>query len=445
MLILLAACRGQQPAPSPGTGAGLRITIPPLDRLDPVVRRQIGDELDRVRSLERQGGVPGAALGAAYGKLGQLLQAYELHESARGAYLAAQSLAPGEFAWAYYLGHAHRALGDTEAATRDFERALALKPEDVNALLALTQVRLQRGQAAEAEGLARRALLLDPCAAAHVLLAEAATARQDHAAAAAEYEAALRLQPGASKLHRPLAVAYRSLGKTQRAERHLAKRGDGRVSLPDPLLEQVAALRRGREADLEAGQAAALRGDFQGAASAFGRAVAAAPDDAQAHANLGSALWKLGDAEGAIREYREALRLKPDDALSHFNLGVVLAARGDDPEAIREYREAIRGNDSYANARFNLANALRRQDRCRDALPQYRWVVEHEAHQAPPRIGEIDCLVLLGKRAEALRRAEEGLRALPGDPGLRAVQARLRATPQAPATGGAPGTPAPRR
>lgn len=430
MLLLLAACRGQGPARSPAPGvAPIKITVPALDQMDPVVRQQISAELDRAGSLERQEGLPPAVLGAAYGRLGQLLHAYELHESARTAYRAAQALSPGEFAWAYYLGHVHRALGDAEAATRDFERALSLRREDVNALLALARTRLQRGQTAEADRLARRALLFDPdSAAAHVVVAEAATARRDHAAAAVSYERALRLQPDATRLHRPLAVAYRSLGKQDLAERHLAQRGDGWVAVADPLLEQVVALRRGRQADLEAGQTAALEGNFQAAASAFRRAVAADPDDALAHANLGSALSELGDAEGAIREYREALRLKPDDSLSHFNLGVVLAGRGDDEGAIREYEEALRGNDTYTSARFNLGNALRRRGRCEEALPQYRWVVQHDPKQLHPRIGEIICLARVGKRPEALRRAEEGLRALPGEAGLKAIQARLLAT-----------------
>jgi tetratricopeptide (TPR) repeat protein len=397
--------------------------------MDPVVRQQIGEEVDRVHALERSQDLPAASLGAAYGKLGQVFHAYELHESAREAYRAAQALAPGEFAWPYYLGQVDRLLGDTEAAVRDLERALALRKDDASALLALSQVRMQRGETAEADRLARRALLLDPdSAAAQVVLAEVATARRDHAAAAASYERALRLQPNATKLHQPLAVAYRALGKQDLAERHLAQRGDGKVAVADRLLERVVALRRGLEADLEVGQAALQRGDFPTAADAFRRAVAAAPDDARAHANLAAALGQIGDRDGALRELREALRLKPDDAQSHFNLGVVLGSSGDDDGAIREYEEAVRGNDAYSAARFNLANALRRRGRCRDALPHYRWVVEHEPRQLHPRVGEVSCLAREGKRAEALRRVDEGLRALPAEPGLQAMEARLLST-----------------
>jgi tetratricopeptide (TPR) repeat protein len=397
--------------------------------MDPVVRRQIAEEVDRVHALERARDVSPAALAAGYGQLGRVLQAYGLNGPAAEAYRAAQDLAPAEFAWPYYLGHVHRLQGDVQAAAGDFQRAVSLRKDDVNALLALSQVRLQRGEAAEAERLARRVLLLHPdLAAGHVMLAEVAMTRRQMAAAALSYERALRLQPEATTLHQPLAVAYRALGKPDLAERHLARRGNGKVEVADPLLQRIVALRRGVEADLEEGQAAAARRDFQTAADAFRRAVTAAPDDARAHANLGAALGRLGDTAGAIREMREALRLKPDDAQSHFNLGIILGATGDDDGAIREYEQAIRGNEAHDDTRFNLANVLRRRDRCREALPHYHWVVEHEPRQLDPRLAEITCLSRVGERAVALRRVEEALSAWPAEPGLLAMQARLLAT-----------------
>jgi predicted O-linked N-acetylglucosamine transferase (SPINDLY family) len=193
-------------------------------------------------------------------------------------------------------------------------------------------------------------------------------------------------------------------------------------------MQRLGELRKGTAADLEAGEAAFQRGDFESAAAAYRRAVAASPEDARAYGNLGSALWRLGDAEGALGAYREALRLKPDDAISHFNLGVVLAARGDDAAAVAEYHEAVRRNPSYASARFNLANALRRAGRCEEARAQYAWIAEREPQLVPPRIGEVGCLVCLGKHKAALARVEQGLGTLPGNPALKTVWARLLAT-----------------
>ncbi|SJM65072.1 Cytochrome c heme lyase subunit CcmH [Brevundimonas diminuta 3F5N] len=77
-------------------------------------------------------------------------------------------------------------------------------------------------------------------------------------------------------------------------------------------------------------------GDPIGAASAFRRALAIQPDDAQSWARLGESLVRAndgavdGDAEAA---FRQAVKLDPDQLGARFYLGEAALARGDRAEA----------------------------------------------------------------------------------------------------------------
>lgn len=61
-----------------------------------------------------------------------------------------------------YLGVAHELMGRPDAATRDYERALALFPESVDALFGLARVHASLGRVPEALAGARRCLELSP-------------------------------------------------------------------------------------------------------------------------------------------------------------------------------------------------------------------------------------------------------------------------------------------
>jgi len=83
-------------------------------------------------------------------------------------------------------------------------------------------------------GLAQSRAFPPTAAMAHSLLGQVALARRDFRAAAEHLEAALAAVPEASRLHVPLAMAYRGLGDRARAEEHLAKAGAVGLRAPDP-------------------------------------------------------------------------------------------------------------------------------------------------------------------------------------------------------------------
>ena len=83
------------------------------------------------------------------------------------------------------------------------------------------------------------------------------------------------------------------------------------------------------EAHVDLGVALDRKGDWDGDIKEQREAIRLKPDFAEAHSNLGVALDNKGDWDGAIKEEREAIRLKPDFAEAHSDLGIALENKGD--------------------------------------------------------------------------------------------------------------------
>ncbi len=99
--------------------------------------------------------------------------------------------------------------------------------------------------------------------------------------------------------------------------------------------------------------------DWDSAAAALGKALAASPGDAEAHNVLGRLLGRGGADSGKVAaEFREAIRLQPGFAEAHNNLGLVLIQAGDDPAGVAALREAVRIQPDYADAHANLGATL---------------------------------------------------------------------------------------
>jgi protein O-mannosyl-transferase len=98
-------------------------------------------------------------------------------------------------------------------------------------------------------------------------------------------------------------------------------------------------------------------------------AVANAPDIWLPHRGLGDALRDRGDFAGAAAAYGEAARLRPGEANTHLALGVSLMMAGRMAEADRALAEATRLSPGLAQAetaRGMIARASGRRDEARD-------------------------------------------------------------------------------
>ncbi len=112
------------------------------------------------------------------------------------------------------------------------------------------------------------------------------------------------------------------------------------------------------------------------ALEAFSRAVAVAPDMAEAHFNRGNILKDLGRHDEAAAVYRATLNMNPNMPAAHNNLGLIQIKEGMLDEGMASFREALRLDPSCAAIHNNLAGSLKDIGEHAQALAHYRGALE---------------------------------------------------------------------
>ena len=412
------------------------VALPDLSRLSASAREQVRERYASLQALHTTADAnpAPAALANAYGAVGVILMAAEFVDAAAISYLHAQALAPGDPRWPYYLGHLHSMRQDQAQAAAAFERALELRPSDVATLVWLGRTYFDRGQPEVAERLFIHAAALDPSSAGALSgVGRAALARQNFRRATEYLEQALAVEPRASSVHYPLAMAYRALGRVDEAETHLQRRGDGEPTLRDPLMEAVYNLLPSAMVFEGRGVQALRDGRSAEALDAFRQGLDLEPNNPSLRQRLATALAITGDTRGAVEELEETLRRTPDFARAHFSLAAILELSGRHREAARRYVTALEYEPSYVAARMGLAEALRSDGRLEESLSHYAQVVEAEPGFAEAWIGRADALVRLRRYREAHEWLAEARVVHPDRPELsgldETVEALLQASP----------------
>jgi len=91
------------------------------------------------------------------------------------------------------------------------------------------------------------------------------------------------------------------------------------------------------------------------------QAVAANPQDPQAHYALGLRYGSLGKTKQAVGEFKKTLKLKPDDAKALSSLGRALNTLGETDQAIAILKQAVKLDPNSTEARSLLAATYNRQ------------------------------------------------------------------------------------
>jgi tetratricopeptide (TPR) repeat protein len=251
--------------------------------LEPAIERQLLDAKAAVDRLSADGSAGPGDLATAYGSLGELYSLYDLASEAESCLREAIARDTREPRWQYLLGVVLEGEGELEGAAEAFRATLALRADDVPALLRLGDVSLDRAQAEEARAAFARALALERSAKALDGLGRVAFAQGDYDQAIARFEAALALQPEASSVHYRLGMAHRARGDKAAARRHLEQGGEKPVTFPDPVLDAAHRRVTGVGASIVVGQLAARAGATATAEARFREAVTLDPESPEAH------------------------------------------------------------------------------------------------------------------------------------------------------------------
>jgi tetratricopeptide (TPR) repeat protein len=253
----------------------------------------------------------------------------------------------------YNLANEYRALGNTDAAIRNYRIALETDPESVNTLINLGNALESKGELDAAIDVYQSALDLEPRNAnAHNSLAMVLRAKGDVDTAILRYRYAIALDPNFYLAHYNLANALQSKGQFEEAVVHYLKALEENVRDPkrfNNLGNAFWSLERNEDAE-----------------TAYRVAIEFDPGYYRAHNNLGLLLASQEKFDEAIAHYRLAIAASPDYAAAHNNLGDALRARGKLDEAALAYEQALRADPGFAEASKNLDDARNESEDLRE-------------------------------------------------------------------------------
>lgn len=183
---------------------------------------------------------------------------------------------------------------------------------------------------------------------AHNNLAEAYLAEGEPVRAAAEFTAAVQVDPDYAPAQYNLGVTLLDSGHPQEAVRHLE------IALAAP--------RHQAELQQYLGEACAQLGRRPAAIEHYREALRLAPGNVVAAVGLGNNLAAQGDYAAAAGAFRRAVALAPGQVRIRNDLATALAFSGRMEEAIAEYRETLRRDPDNEWARENLDQILRQSE-----------------------------------------------------------------------------------
>jgi len=282
----------------------------------------------------------------------------------------AVALSPNEADLYWRRGDCYRALDDQHRALANYRRGLALDPTSIDGMHALAQVLLDRAEYDEALGLWNRLIAMAPPYA-DFFEGRAMTLDRSgaHEAALADYDRSLDLAPDSPDIrfcramcasecgHLEEATGVVKLLTEQHPDRELFWRCLGSLYTDggQPALA-LPVLTRACEMDPDDANAYAYRGrahmalgDAANARTDFERALALDPTNPSRSMELLGALKPLLDKDAFLAEIDRLATQHPADwALADLQ-GTMLAARGEHERAIAAFDRVIAGEDGMAS------------------------------------------------------------------------------------------------
>jgi tetratricopeptide (TPR) repeat protein len=282
---------------------------------------------------------------------------------------------PSDAVLHYYLGRAHVARGETDAALTQFEEAMRQDPKLVQARILATNLSIQRGDFQRASQYGDELVSLtrgNPEA--RLMRASALTGLGNFDQAQREidqlqHEYPLAIEPrlqlaalrAAQKKYGEAEAIYRSLRvsnpKDLRSLQGLVElyEAQNRYDAAIDLLKEEKAKSPSPQLDMLLADVA-LRGNrLPMAVAAYTQIANASPGAPFGHLRLGDAYMRQGDLAHAIDEFQKAKSLAPRDAMANAMLALALHNAGRGEEAAKAYRDTLAlesGNPLVAN---NLA------------------------------------------------------------------------------------------
>ncbi|WP_168735274.1 XrtA/PEP-CTERM system TPR-repeat protein PrsT [Pseudothauera rhizosphaerae] len=301
---------------------------------------------------------------------------------------------------------------DLPAAREAFEKALALRPDLLSAVVNLARLDMAADKPDAA------AARLDAFVAAH-------PANVDARIALAELKSSTGAPPAEvlAILEKAAAAAPGALLPKLALVRHHLRQRDARRALT--VAQEAAAANASDPAAVEAlARAQSAAGQHEQAARSFGRLAALMPRVAAPLVEMGAAQIAAKDLKGAEQSLRRAIALQPGNRVARERLMLLLVEQERLDEALAQARD-MQGVAELGGIGFAAEGDIQfRRRNWEPAVTAYRRAIEKsEARNAPVNVRLHGALVGAGRKAEADRLAAGWLRAEERDTAMRAYLA----------------------
>jgi len=191
--------------------------------------------------------------------------------------------------------------------------------------------------------------------------------RNEYGRAEAEFNRAIAVDPRYAEAYDALGSTLSEEGDAEGAERNFRKA----IALdPQPVYYR------------DLGQLLATTGRIDESIATYQKSLSI-KHDPEALAEIAAI---KGDAPTAIRYFREAIEERPRAPDLHNNLAAMLAHEGKDDEAIREYQTAVRMAAKQYDAHMNLGAILTRHQRPSEAMAEFQAAAQIRPNSPEPHV-----------------------------------------------------------
>ena len=293
-------------------------------------------------------------------------------------------------------GDAHRGLGDISAARAEYDRALSIVPNQIDAQLGLARLALAAGDLDKANDMLEHAARQDPEAArAWELLGELRFARGDYAAAEEALVKAIIVGRNKWMPRFKRALTRLELGKVDAAAADIQAVADAFPTFPGLFFAR--------------GALALQQGDLATGLAALETYLKFDPGNFRALYLSAIGEMQRGNLDLAEDHLRKYLELLPDSVQANRAMAELLLERHNPAAAAELLRKALAATPDRPELLQSLARALARQGKWQDAQQPLDRLIELAPDSADYRVAAAENLHQLGQRDAALAQLEQAL------------------------------------